>query len=99
MDQRFIIQRIIIDLIYSSRCPVNSFTDVSFTMVVYGENAFWAAGEFFSASDHWGKLEMAGRMWNGSTKKQQAYLSVFMSEMFILVMPKQCKSNTSRQEL
>ncbi len=28
---------------------VNSFTDVSFTVVVYGEIAFWAVGGFFVA--------------------------------------------------
>lgn len=30
-------------------CPINNFTDVSFIFVVYGENTFWAAGEFFAA--------------------------------------------------
>ena len=48
MDQKFIKQRVIIDFVYSWWCPVRSFTDVSFTMVVYGENAFLAA------SSHWG---------------------------------------------
>ena len=46
MDQKFIIERVIIDLVCSLRCPVNSLSDISFTMVVYGENAFWAAGGF-----------------------------------------------------
>jgi len=55
MDQKFIIERVIIDLVCSWRCPVNSFTDVSFIMVVYGENAFWAAGGFFR-SGHLEKL-------------------------------------------
>lgn len=30
--------------------PINNFTDVSFIFVVYGENTFWAAGEFFAAA-------------------------------------------------
>ena len=32
-------EKVLNDLGYSLRCPVNSFIDVSFTMVVYGENA------------------------------------------------------------
>ena len=47
MDQTFISESVIIDLVSSSWYPVNSFTDASFVMVVYGENALWAAGEFF----------------------------------------------------
>ncbi len=36
---------------------VNSFTDVSFTMVVYGENDFWATEGFCNTmSGHWTKL-------------------------------------------
>ena len=38
MDQKFTIERLIIHLVCSSRCPVNS-----------GENAFWATGGFFAA--------------------------------------------------
>ena len=49
MNQKFIIERVIIDVVCSSRCPVNSFTDICFTVVVYGENPFWAAGGFFAA--------------------------------------------------
>ena len=29
-------------------CAINTFTDVSFIMVLYEENASWAAGEFFA---------------------------------------------------
>ncbi len=36
------------DHVYSWRCPV-SFTDVSFTVVFYGENAVRALGGFFVA--------------------------------------------------
>ena len=49
MNQKLIIERVIIDLVCSWRFPVNSFTDIFFTMVVYGENAFWATGGFFAA--------------------------------------------------
>lgn len=38
----------IINLICSSRCHLNSFTDISLKVVVYGDNAFWAAVEFFT---------------------------------------------------
>lgn len=34
-------QKQIIDLFCSLRCPVNSFTDVPFIMVLHGENVFW----------------------------------------------------------
>lgn len=40
MDQQFTI----IDLVC---CHVNNFIDVCFIMVLYGENAFWAAKESF----------------------------------------------------
>lgn len=43
MAQKFRIERFVIALVCSSRCPINSFKDVSFVMVVYGENSFWAA--------------------------------------------------------
>lgn len=33
----------------SSRGRVNSFLDVSFIMVVYEKNTFWATEEFFTA--------------------------------------------------
>lgn len=45
-DQQFIIESVIIDLFCCSRFPVDSFTDVSVTMVVYGENAFRATSGF-----------------------------------------------------
>ena len=48
MGQQFRTERVIIDVICSSGCPVNSFTDVSFTVVVYGKSAFSDAGEFFA---------------------------------------------------
>lgn len=49
MDQKNIIERVIIDRVCSSGCPVNSFTDISFIIVVYWENAFGAAVEFLAA--------------------------------------------------
>lgn len=39
-----------IDHVYSWRCPVNRFTDVSFIMVIYRENAFYAVGDFCAVS-------------------------------------------------
>ena len=49
MDQKFITERVITDVVCSSRRHGNSFTDVSFITAVYGENAFWAARGFFAA--------------------------------------------------
>ena len=49
MDQKIIIERVLIDLVCGLKRPVNSFTDLSLILVVYGENAFWVAGEFFTA--------------------------------------------------
>ena len=49
MDQTFVLESVIIDLVCSSWCPVNSFTDAAFVMAVYVENALGAAGEFFTA--------------------------------------------------
>lgn len=46
MEYQWIMQRIFIDLVWSLRCSVNRFTHLSLP-VVYGENAFWAAGFFF----------------------------------------------------
>ena len=48
MDQKFIIERVRIDLVSSQRRPVNSFTDVSVITVTYGENVFGITGEFFA---------------------------------------------------
>lgn len=42
MNQRFITERVIIDL----SDLVNSFNDVSFTLVVYGKSSLWDAGDF-----------------------------------------------------
>ena len=47
-NQEFIIG-VIIELVCCLRCPVNSFTDVYFIVVFYGENTFWVAGRFFTA--------------------------------------------------
>ena len=41
----------IIEFVCCSRCPVNSFTDISFIMVVHRENTFWAAGDFWKKSE------------------------------------------------
>lgn len=60
MDQNIIfihIRKSHIDLDCSSICLVNSFTDVFFIIVAYGENAVWATWEYFTASDHWAILE------------------------------------------
>ncbi len=54
-------QRVIADHVYSWRCPVSSFTDVSFTVVVYGENAFWATGDFSLQYRKW-PLGIIGNM-------------------------------------
>lgn len=48
-DQKFITERVIIDVVCSSRRLVNSLTGVTFIMVVFGENAFWVLGGFFIA--------------------------------------------------
>lgn len=47
--KKVIIERVIIDPYCSSRYSVNTITDVSFTLVIYGENAFGAVGDFFAA--------------------------------------------------
>lgn len=52
MDQKFITVTVIIDLVCNLRCPVNCFTDVSFTIVVYVENAFWATVGFLLLQYH-----------------------------------------------
>lgn len=60
MAQELIIERVISDLMCSSRCPVNNFTDVSFITVVYGVNVLWATEEFLSEipqCGHWERLE------------------------------------------
>lgn len=54
-----ILQRVLIELLCSSRCSVKSLTDVSFIVVVYGENAsLGCGGDFFvycsSMSGCWG---------------------------------------------
>ncbi len=36
----------VMDLVCSWRCTTNSFTNAPFTMVIYGENTFQAAGGF-----------------------------------------------------
>ena len=58
MNQKFITKRIIIYFVWSSKCPVNSFTDVSSIVVLYGESYFLAA---IPMSDHWGKKTSADR--------------------------------------
>lgn len=46
MDQNLKIQRVISDLVCSSRCPLNGFIDIFFITVLHGEKAFWVAQEF-----------------------------------------------------
>lgn len=51
--------RVKTDLTCNWRCPVSNFMFVSFVVVVYGENAFWAAGDFLcgdTTSGHRDKL-------------------------------------------
>ena len=50
MDHNLRMKRVIIDIVCRWGCPVNTFPDVSFTMEVYGENAFWAAWGFFTVA-------------------------------------------------
>ena len=49
MDQKFIIERVIIDLVCSCKCPVNSFTDVSYNGGLWGKCYLGCN----TASDHW----------------------------------------------
>lgn len=59
MGQELIIERVIIDRVCCWRFPVNSSADISFIMVVYRENYFWAMRDFFrcdTARGHWEKL-------------------------------------------
>lgn len=49
MDPNLMTERVRIEVACFLRCPVNSFTSVSFTTVDYWENAFWAAGAFLAA--------------------------------------------------
>lgn len=61
MDQKWIIERVIIELVSSSRYPVNSFTGISFAKSVHGGNSLWAAGDFFFLqyhNGHWEKLKV-----------------------------------------
>lgn len=44
IDQMFTIETGKFDLVSSLRYPVKRFTDVSFIMVAYGQNACWATG-------------------------------------------------------
>lgn len=44
MDQKFMKCKVILDPVFRLKCLVNSFTDISFTVVVYEENAFWDFG-------------------------------------------------------
>lgn len=45
MDQKFLLERVTVDLCRSG-CPGNSFTDISFIMVVYGEMLFGMQGNY-----------------------------------------------------
>ena len=49
VDLIFGIGRVITNLVCSSRCPVTSFTNISFTVLAYKENPFLEAGGFFVA--------------------------------------------------
>lgn len=48
MDQKFLIERGVIDLVCSSRCTI-----ISLMMVLSGQNAFWAGGEFMLQYREW----------------------------------------------
>lgn len=37
MNQTIITERVIINLVFSLKCPIDSFTDISFIMPVYGQ--------------------------------------------------------------
>lgn len=45
-SKTLIIEGIIIDFVCRLMYPVNNFSDISFSLVVYWGNAFWATGEF-----------------------------------------------------
>lgn len=49
---RFMIQRVMIDLVCSSMCPVNNVTGISFLILLYGENANRVAEEYLAAIPH-----------------------------------------------
>lgn len=46
---KLMIQRVIIDLVCSWRCPVNDVTGISFLILLYGENANRVAEEYLAA--------------------------------------------------
>ena len=47
MDQKIIIERVLIELVYTSRCPVNNFTGMSFIMVANSGKRFLSHGWIF----------------------------------------------------
>ena len=52
INQKLVTETVIIEHVFSLRCLVNSFTDVSFLMVTNGEKDFWATGIFFLEQHH-----------------------------------------------
>lgn len=49
MAQKLIIKTVGTQIFCSSRWPVNSYMDICFIIVTYGQNAFWTTGEFLAA--------------------------------------------------
>ena len=54
-------ETVIIDFVCSWRCPVNILTDLSFQMVLKGENAFWATRELLweATGQNWAMFSSA----------------------------------------
>lgn len=74
--KKIIIERVIIYLICSSRFPVNSCTDMSFTVVAM-EKCFLGSRDFLAASGYWGKLEARLSRFPGGWDKYGKKIFVF----------------------
>lgn len=51
IDEKFIIERVITDLVWGLRCPINCFTDVCFMMVVYVNIVMLAFSSKYNLTD------------------------------------------------
>lgn len=59
-----------------SSCPVSIFTDASFIIVLYMENAFWAAEEFFCCNIASGR----GQNWMQGCLQTKSTNTVFIEQ-------------------
>ena len=89
MDQKCIIEGVITNLLCSSLCSVNSFTDVDVKIAACGENAFWGhRGIFFAAVPRvatmpdWKHLAARSRAWCTIFLYRRAMHSLHMSVVF-----------------